>query len=439
MNSIIGRDTGLRFVLDRAGLVAKSDVPVLILGETGSGKEVFARYIHEHSRRVDSPFLKVNCGAVPTELIDSYLFGHERGAFTGAVEKRKGWFASANGGTLLLDEIGELPLAAQVRFLRVLQDGCFETVGGSGKTVRVDVRIIAATHRNLRQMVNEGTFREDLWYRISVFPIRIPPLREHKEDLNELAIFFSKQAAAKFNLPVINIKPEDIKILKNYDWLGNVREFGAVIDRAVLLGQGKRLALAESLRELHLENEFDYGRFETAQILPEQIEQYTPAKEPQNNEPENQNHPNTIPPQTTQTTNEQQNNTQQEPQNESQQIDEDDTENKNEDDNSEDNDNEDNNNEDDSSKDGDSEDNPKQQYEQTLARLGLEPDTQREKELAEFISLDDAVRQHIEAALVLTNGIIEGPSGTAALLKVNPHTLRAKMRRLGILWSQYRK
>ncbi|MDR1962561.1 MAG: sigma-54 dependent transcriptional regulator [Planctomycetaceae bacterium] len=349
MDSIIGHDAGLKSVLERARLVARSDVPVLILGETGSGKEVFARHIHEESRRAGLPFLKVNCGAVPPELIDSYLFGHEKGAFTGAVEKRKGWFEAANGGTLLLDEIGELPLAAQVRFLRVLQDGSFESVGGGGNNRRVDVRIIAATHRNLRQMVKEGGFREDLWYRISVFPIRIPPLRERLEDIGQLARFFVQRAAAKFSLPEIPIRKEDIAVLEKYPWPGNVREFGAVIDRAVLLGEGRRLAFADSFHELQ-------GEQVPAEILAEtnatdiffDVDENSQQTSPEKNEILSQ-------------------------------------------------------------------------------------------ERLNFISLDEAVRQHIESALVLAQGVIEGESGAAALLQINPHTLRAKMRKLGINWSKFRR
>ena len=340
-NSIIGRNGGLKTVLERAKLVARSDVPVLLLGETGSGKEVFARHVHEESRRAGRPFLKVNCGAVPSELIDSYLFGHEKGAFTGAVDRRKGWFETADGGTLLLDEIGELPLAAQVRFLRVLQDGCFEPVGSNGKTVRVDVRIIAATHRNLRQMTQSGDFREDLWYRISVFPIRIPPLRERLEDIEPLAAYYVQRAAQKFQLPQIVVTAQDICILKAYSWPGNVREFGAVIDRAVLLGEGTRLALTESLDSLQQEESHaDASVNSLIEILSEPKE---PVLKAQN----------------------------------------------------------------------------------TLS----EP----------FLSLDDAIRRHIEFALTETHGIIEGPQGAAILLDVNPHTLRAKMRKLGIDWSKFRR
>ena len=164
---------------------------MLILGETGTGKEVIARVIHAQSERRDGPFLRVNCGAIPMELIDSQLFGHEKGSFTGAVETRQGWFERADGGTLLLDEVGELPLAAQVRLLRILQDGWLERVGGH-QAIHVDVRIVAATHRDLATMVTEGKFREDLWYRIAVFPILLPPLRERREDIAELAAAFRR-------------------------------------------------------------------------------------------------------------------------------------------------------------------------------------------------------------------------------------------------------
>src|SRR5262249_330570 len=167
-DAIIGAESGLRTVMERIEQVARTDAPVLILGETGSGKEVAARAIHTRSRRADGPFLRVNCGAIPTDLVDSELFGHERGSFTGAVSSRKGWFERADGGTLCLDEVGELPAAAQVRLLRVLQDGTFQRVGGQ-QVLTVDVRIVAATHRDLRAHVRAGSFREDLWYRISVF------------------------------------------------------------------------------------------------------------------------------------------------------------------------------------------------------------------------------------------------------------------------------
>ncbi|HEY2883557.1 MAG TPA: sigma-54 factor interaction domain-containing protein, partial [Pirellulales bacterium] len=189
-DAIVGVESGLRPVMDRVALVARADIPVLILGETGSGKEVVARAIHKQSRRENGPFLRVNCGAIPPELVDSELFGHERGSFTGATALRKGWFERADRGTLFLDECGELPPAAQVRLLRILQDGTFERVGGE-RQIHVDVRVVAATHRNLQAMVAEGTFREDLWYRLAVFPIELPPLRDRPEDIPALAAHFA--------------------------------------------------------------------------------------------------------------------------------------------------------------------------------------------------------------------------------------------------------
>ena len=198
-DTIVGLGSGLRAVMERVELVSKSDVPVLIFGETGSGKEVVARAIHNGSPRAQRPFIRVNCGAIPHELIDSQLFGHEKGAFTGAIEARQGWFERADGGTLLLDELGELPLAAQVRLLRILQDGWLDRVGGQ-RPISVDVRIVAATHRDLPGMVAAGQFREDLWYRLAVFPIVIPPLRERREDIPELARHFARRAATRFGL-----------------------------------------------------------------------------------------------------------------------------------------------------------------------------------------------------------------------------------------------
>ena len=243
---VVGADSGLRAVLERVNLVARSDAPVLILGETGTGKELIARMIHNRSPRAAGPFMRVNCGAIPSELVDSQLFGHERGAFTGAVDTREGWFERADGGTLLLDEVGELPLAAQVRLLRILQDGWLEKVGGQ-KPLHMDVRIVAATHRDLAAMVNAGKFREDLWYRIAVFPIILPPLRERIDDIPELARYFAERAAAHFVLARALPTPEDIELLAAYSWPGNIRELAAVIDRAAILGDGKRLEVAKAL------------------------------------------------------------------------------------------------------------------------------------------------------------------------------------------------
>jgi hydrogenase-4 transcriptional activator len=323
---IVGGGTGLRQVLERVNLVARSDVPVLILGETGTGKEVIARAIHRGSQRGEAPFIRVNCGAIPPELIDSHLFGHEKGSFTGAADQRQGWFERADNGTLFLDEIGELPLPAQVRLLRVLQDHQIERVGGQSQ-VHVDVRVVAATHRDLAIMVQEGAFREDLWYRVNVFPIVLPPLRERSGDIPALAQHFARRAATRFGLTYVEPSGNDLHLLAGYPWPGNIRELGAVIDRAAILGDGKTLEIAASL-----------GAGGTS-LLPGQIVQ------------------------------------------------------------------------------------------------GRAPDLASSPG---FPTLDEAMRHHIESALARTRGKIEGPTGAAALLAINPHTLRARMRKLGIRWSAFR-
>ncbi len=243
---IVGAESGLREVMARVNQVAGTDVPVLILGETGSGKEVIARAVHERSPRARGPFLRVNCGAIPPELVDSELFGHERGAFTGAIGTRRGWFERADGGTLFLDEVGELPAAAQVRLLRVLQDGSFQRVGGQ-ESRSVDVRIVAATHRDLHALVRDGNFRQDLWYRVSVFPLRIPPLRERPGDIPALAAHFAALAGERlFGAPLVP-SPADHGRLVAYAWPGNVRELAAVVERAAILGDGKHLDVATAL------------------------------------------------------------------------------------------------------------------------------------------------------------------------------------------------
>jgi formate hydrogenlyase transcriptional activator len=324
-DTIVGADAGLRPVMERVELVARSDVPVLILGETGAGKEVIARAIHTGSPRAGGPFIRVNCGAIPPELLDSQLFGHERGSFTGAAETRRGWLERADGGTLFLDEIGELPPAAQVRLLRVLQDGYLERVGAQ-EPIRVDLRVVAATHRDLMVMVREGRFREDLWYRVGVFPVVLPPLRERPGDIPALARHFAERAATRFGLPLRFPSGEDMAALMAYPWPGNVRELAAVIDRAAILGQGERLHVATALGVAPL----------------------APAPERAPAEPAG-----TV----------------------------------------------------------------------TAPRLD---------------SLDAAMRRHIEAALATTRGRVEGPDGAARLLQINPHTLRARMRRLGIDWGRFR-
>ena len=311
-DQVVGDQGGLKAVMQRVDLVASSDVPVLIFGETGTGKELIARAIHVRSPRASGPIIRVNCGAIPPELIDSELFGHQRGAFTGATQSRQGWFERADGGTLFLDEIGELPRAAQVRLLRILQDGWLERVGG-GEPIHVDVRVVAATHRNLTQMVADGSFREDLWYRISVFPILLPPLRDRREDIRAMAEHFAQRAARRFGLAAVSPTQHDIEMLSAYAWPGNVRELAAVIDRATILGEGRTLDVSNALG--------NGGLHAHSMSIPDSRSE--PAAD-----------------------------------------------------------------------------------------------------AACFPSLDDAARQHIEAALRQAFGRIEGPAGAAALLKINPHTLR---------------
>jgi hydrogenase-4 transcriptional activator len=327
---VIGESAGLKHVMERVEQVAPTDAPVLVLGETGSGKEVIARAVHSRSRRANGPVVRVNCGAIAPELVDSELFGHERGAFTGAAGTRKGWFERADGGTLFLDEIGELPRAAQVRLLRVLQDGALERVGGQD-TIRVDVRIVAATHRELETMVREGTFREDLWYRLSVFPIRLPALRDRTEDIPALAAHFVERAGKRLGGPGLAPTSSDIELLRGYWWPGNVRELAAVIERATILGNGKRLELAAALG--------------------------APVVRPPSRAP---------------------------------------------------------------------------------AADATQLPANGGREAPEIVTLDEATAAHIRRALAARGGRIEGPFGAARLLGVNPHTLRARMRKLGIEWSQFR-
>jgi hydrogenase-4 transcriptional activator len=325
---IVGAESGLKPVMERVEQVAPSDVPVLIFGETGSGKEVIARAIHTRSRRASGPFLRVNCGAIPSELIDSELFGHERGSFTGAVNLRKGWFERADGGTLFLDEIGELPPPAQVRLLRILQDGTYERVGGQHQ-LKVDVRIVAATHRDLHSMTLDGRFRQDLWYRIAVFPIHLPSLRERPEDIPALAAHFALRACRRFGFPPLAPTAEHLRLLVAYPWPGNVRELAAVMDRAAILGDGQRLDIAKALG-----------------VAPPPLATRT--------EPPNAS-TSPLPPRTE----------------------------------------------------------------------NIEP-------------LNTVMARHIEAALAATHGRVEGPRGAARLLGINPHTLRARMRKLQINWKRFR-
>jgi len=250
-DEIIGGNSGLRNVMEMVQQVAPLNNSVLILGETGTGKEVIANTIHFGSPRKDGPFIKVNCGAIPETLIDSELFGHEKGAFTGAVTEKRGRFERAQGGTIFLDEIGELPLQAQVRLLRVLQNREIERVGGS-RPIPVDIRVITATHRNLESMVSDNRFREDLWYRLNVFPIIIPPLRQRKEDIPALTRHFVARKSMELRMltpPVI--APGALQRLMNYSWPGNVRELENLVEREIIRHRGGQL-LFDSL--LHAES-----------------------------------------------------------------------------------------------------------------------------------------------------------------------------------------
>jgi transcriptional regulator with GAF, ATPase, and Fis domain len=325
---MVGCDAGLRGVMQRIEQVAPTDTAVLLLGETGTGKEVVARAIHAASRREGGPMVRVNCGAIPAELVDSELFGHERGSFTGAIAMRRGWFERADGGTLFLDEIGDLPLPAQVRLLRILQDGTLERVG-SQQTLTVDVRIVTATNQDLEAMVAAGRFREDLWYRISVFPIRIPTLRERCEDIPALAAHFAARAGRRLGRGPLVPSEQDIGLLLAYAWPGNVRELASVVERATILGNGRRLEIAAAL-----------GSSQGVAV----VDPVAPAAD---------------------------------------------------------------------------------------ARQVPAP-------AAECAPLDRAMADHIEHALRLCRGRIEGPHGAARLLDVNPHTLRARMRKLSIDWARFR-
>jgi PAS domain S-box-containing protein len=243
---IIGESEALKHVLFRIENVAATDATVLLLGETGTGKELAARAVHEMSSRRDRPLVKVNCATLPANLIESELFGHERGAFTGAQSRKVGRFEIADGSTLFLDEIGELPLELQPKLLRVLQEGEFERVGGS-RTIKVNVRIIAATNRDLKAEVERGQFREDLWYRVNVFPITMPPLRQRIEDIPLLTSHFVNSFNPKLGKKVNTVSPATMSALKKYPWPGNVRELANVIERALINSSGSTLDLGDQL------------------------------------------------------------------------------------------------------------------------------------------------------------------------------------------------
>jgi formate hydrogenlyase transcriptional activator len=231
---IVGQSVALQHVLNQVRIVAKTDSVTLIQGETGTGKEVIARAIHNQSLRSRGPFVKLNCAAIPGPLLESELFGHERGAFTGACAQTKGRFQMADRGTLFLDEIGDLPLELQPKLLRALQEQEFERLG-SGQTIRVDVRVVAATNQDLSEMVAKKQFRADLYYRLNVIPIFIPPLRERVQDIPLLVEYFVRKFSARLNKPIDSIPDEVMQVLAAHDWPGNIRELQNVIERAMVL------------------------------------------------------------------------------------------------------------------------------------------------------------------------------------------------------------
>ncbi|MBE0595891.1 MAG: sigma 54-interacting transcriptional regulator [Desulfuromonadales bacterium] len=247
LHQIIGQSHPLKSVLFNIQQIAATDTTVLILGETGTGKELVARAIHAASHRRDRPMVKVNCAALPANLIESELFGHEKGAFTSAQARQIGRFELADRNTLFLDEIGELPLESQAKLLRVLQEGEFERLGSS-RTIKVDVRILAATNRNLEEEVRQGRFRQDLWYRLNVFPITAPPLRQRREDIPLLVNLFVSKFSRKMGKKIERIPSAVLRALQHYDWPGNVRELENVIERAVINTGGLSLQLRDDLK-----------------------------------------------------------------------------------------------------------------------------------------------------------------------------------------------
>src|SRR5262245_311308 len=315
-DEMVGRSAALVTVLQKVERVAATDATVLVTGETGTGKELIARALHDRSGRKHRPLVKVNCGAVPASLIESELFGHVKGAFTGAIDRRVGRFELADGGTLFLDEISELTLETQVKLLRVLQEQEFEPVGSS-KTLRVDVRIIAATNRDLTEEVRLGRFRSDLFFRLNVIPLTVPPLRKRPEDIPLLVTYFVSRFGKKFGRKIDGVSRDAMELLTKYQWPGNVRELQNIIERAVVLATGPVLTVDAELLSIG-----------DAQVLAA---------------PE------------------------------------------------------------------------------TASRAG------------QFVSMRDAERQHVEAVLKHTNGVIEGPQGAARILNLNPNTLRSRMRKLGVL------
>lgn len=251
--AMIGRGAAMQSILEKVAKTAPSTGRVLITGENGTGKELVARAIHQHSKRSDGPFVKLNCAAIPSELIESELFGHEKGAFTGAVQQRRGKFELADGGTLFLDEIGDMTPSAQAKVLRVLQEGELERVG-SGETIQVDVRVVAATNKDLPAEIAAGRFREDLYYRLAVVPIEIPPLRSRRDDIPPLAAHFLEQLCIDNDRRKKAVAPAAMTLLMQYDWPGNVRELRNVVERLVILADADEIGerdVNEALPQVH--------------------------------------------------------------------------------------------------------------------------------------------------------------------------------------------
>src|SRR6202008_4497790 len=249
-DEIVGSSGALQKVLSLVSKVAPTDATVLVTGETGTGKELVARAIHRRSHRSSRAFVSVNCAAIPRDLIASELFGHEKGSFTGALRRRLGRFELAEGGTIFLDEVGELPMGTQIALLRVLQEHEFERVGGT-RSIRTNVRVIAATNRNLQVAIQAGTFRSDLFYRLNVFPIDMPPLRERREDIPALVEFFVDHCARKVGKNIRGIEKNSLDLLKSYSWPGNIRELQNVIERSVIMCETANFSVDESWLSCH--------------------------------------------------------------------------------------------------------------------------------------------------------------------------------------------
>lgn len=282
VSEIVGADFGLRDVMEMVRQVAPLNSPVILLGETGTGKELIANTIHYSSFRRSGPLIKVNCGAIPENLIDSELFGHERGAFTGAITQKKGRFERADAGTIFLDEVGELPLQAQLRLLRVLQEKEIERVGGT-RTLPLDVRVIAATHRDVAALVRTGAFREDLWFRLNVFPITLPPLRQRREDIPALVNHFLEKKSKDLKIyPPPTVSIGEVERLKAYHWPGNIRELENLIERELIRMRGKgrgirltfeHLEVLEKTKTIHPEPEREDDLLTLDEAMSRQIRQ----------------------------------------------------------------------------------------------------------------------------------------------------------------------